>query len=214
MTRPPRSGGTPTLRALAGAALGVLVLALTACVGLSAEAVVSPDGSGRLEVRYSLPRHLSALDSMADPGGALPFPIERETLDRRALEVPGVSVARWSREDLPDEIRVSAELRFSGIPALAEFLDPGGSRLTYSEEGGRRQLRVVLADGIPRPRDAAAWADLQYEAYEVALSVTIPGRTLSSSPGTVMSSGTTARYTAKTVDLLKQSAPLAWVVSW
>ncbi len=214
MTRPGRSGGAPTRRALAGTALGSLVLILTACVGLNAEAVVSPDGSGRLAVQYSLPRYLSVLDSMADPGGTLPFPVERETLDRRALATPGVTVTRWSREDLPDEIRVSAELRFTGIQPLVEFLDPGESRLSYAEEGGRRRLRVVLADGIPRTRDATTWADLQYDAYEVSLSLSIPNRTLSSSPGTVTSSGSTARYSAKTADLLKQSAPLAWVVSW
>ena len=204
----------PAVRRTLGALLPVLALLAVGCVDLKADAVIAADGSVRLSIGYTVPRVLSSLDLYAEGNGVLPFPLDKALLDRRSQTVPGVIITRWSREDLLDEIRVSAEIRFPNLPSLVQFLDPSGGRLTYSAEGGRKQVRVTLAGGAKPAQAALAWADARYNAYSVSLSVTLPTRAVSVVPGTLSASGTVARYASSTVNLIKLSEPLVWTILW
>lgn len=184
------------------------------CVDLKADIALAANGSGRMTFDYRVPKALEALDLYAGASGGLPFPLDKAILDRRVLRVPGITIPRWSREDSDDEIRISAELRFSDLPTLAEFLKPYGERLQYSTPNGRRELRIALVSGRGASPDAAAWAAASYAAYSIALSVTLPVRAETEGPGTISASGTIARYASPTVDLVRRTEPLTWTIRW
>ncbi len=212
--RPARGGRRVSFPAVPVLVLG-LALTAAGCVDLKADAVLAVDGSSRLSLVYRVPRELESLDRYRGPAGrGLPFPADRGALDRRAAASPGTTVSRWSREDVGDEIRINAELRFSSMTSFLRFLDPEGARAKFASEEGRRVLRIELSPGVRNLKDAEAWTRLSYGDYSIALSVTLPSRAESADPGELSATGTIARFSSTTADLLERPEPLIWTIRW
>jgi len=192
----------------------LMTLSMSGCVDLKADITIAADGSGLLTMDYRVPKSIESLDRYQGGSVSLPFPLNKAVLDRRALSLPGIALSRWSREDFNDEIRISAEIRFLNLSSLAQFLDPDNGRIHYGMANGQRELRFTLSPEISIAQDAAAWANLSYKDYAVSLSITLPSRAVSVSHGTLSASGTQARFSSPTSDLLTRPELLVWTIRW
>ena len=194
--------------------IALFALLASGCIDMKADAVVSTDGSGLLSLSYTVPKALESLERYQGSFEALPLPLERASLDRRASNVSGVTLSRWSKEDAGEEIRISSEIRFNNLSSLAQFLDPDGNRIQFETVDGLRELRVFLSSGTPPAPDALSWMDMAYADYRIELSVTLPSRVVSASPGALSASGRIARFSSPTRELLKLTDPLVWTIRW
>jgi hypothetical protein len=197
------------------AALSILAaLSLCGCVDLKADVSLAANGSGRLSVDYRVDRAVVSLERSSVAANTLPLPLDKTTMDRRIQAVPGMVLSGWSREDLPDEVHISADFRFPDLASLAKFLDPSGKRVVYRTVDRVRELKIVLTEGNPPTDDSVAWAQASYGRDSVNITIALPARAAFISAGTLSTSGTVARYSVPTADIIKSPDLLFWTIRW
>jgi hypothetical protein len=205
--------------ALAAAAC-LACLLLASCVDAEATARIGPDGSGDLELSLLVSRMVAPIASLGTDRRLLPFPLSKEDFDRAVARDAGLGLASYSREDGDESISIKAKIAFANPTALASFLDPSGKRALYSEEGGRRSLKLVLAEGGSIDPDLARLADVAFSTYRVSLALLLPTEraTAALTPpegaGSSSVSGTKAEYSNSTAALMKSAEPIEWEIVW
>ncbi|HRY54351.1 MAG TPA: hypothetical protein P5142_06990 [Spirochaetia bacterium] len=206
---------------LAAAALGLASALLCSCVGAKAEASFEADGSGSLELQLLVSRMASPIASLSADRRILPVSYAREDFERAVTEIPGLSLSSYAREDRDEDISVRARVSFEDPAALAAFLDPSGKRAIYSEQGGRRSLRLVLAKGgAALDPDLARLVSLAFAAYRVDIALSFPPGPLAASlsPGADSGSssvkGSRAEYANTTAALIESERAVEWEIVW
>lgn len=200
--------------ALAAAVLASAVL-LASCVGVDAEATVARDGSGRLKLRYAVSKMLVSLGALEANERLLPFPVSREDFERTVRGIPGLGLVSYAQKETEEDLVVDAELSFSTPQALAAFLDPKGERAAYSESGGERRLRLVLAEGQAKlDPDLDKLVRAAFAPYSVSLAVKLPSAAKSAGIGKSARGGLDLSYSSPVVDLVTSGSPVVWEIRW
>jgi hypothetical protein len=199
-----------TLLAILGAALG-----LGSCVGLDASVSIAEDGSGSIEIQYAVPVLLAPLGSLDPNERIIPLPVSRESFDGAIRGAEGISILTYSRADGLDEVRVAVSLSFADIGALAACLDPGGSRIRYSEAAGTRSLRILVStgDAAGDPR-LVALSGAAFAKYRMSLTLRLAVPLKSSGVAAVSADGRQAVFSIGAVEAARSLVPIEWLLSW
>jgi hypothetical protein len=144
------SASSPPLRgrrfALAAAALA-LSAALSSCLSLGADAVVSSSGTVALKISCVCARPVEELREAGSLGAYGLFPLTRADLELALSKSPGAEIRSWNRIDDPESLSIAAELAFPSPGSLVSFLDPDGKRASFVQAGTNRTFTFVITEG-------------------------------------------------------------------
>jgi hypothetical protein len=196
-------------------ASAALALLLSSCVGVDATATIKADGSGRLALKYLVSPLFASFGSLEANERLIPFPVSREDFERSVRGLQGIELLSYSQKRSGEDLLVEVELSFSSLPALASFLDPKAERAIYSDEGGRRNMKLILAaGGPPLDPDVAKLVDTAFAPYSLSMELRLPSRALSAGIGAVSGNGAIVSYKSPVASLAKSEKPVVWEIAW
>jgi len=190
-----------------------LLAPLSSCVDVNAKASVDSSGAGRLALDYRVSRMVAPLGALDAKSRILPFPAAKADLDAAAKAARGVSLVSYEAAEGTDEIAVRAVISFSSLSSLASFLDPAGERALYSDSGGRRSLRLVIAPGSAETDpEVKRLVDTAFMDYGVKLEIALPSPVLSAGIG--KATGAKAEFASSIASLAESAQPVVWEIVW
>ena len=202
-------------RAPAAALLLCATALLSSCVGIDSTATINRDGSGTIDLRYLVSKMLVSVGSLEANGSLIPFPVSRQDFDATVRGIEGLTLVSYAQKETQEDLVVDARLAFASPRALASFLDPKGQRATYTEDGGRKTLAIVLASGGPGlDPDVARLVDAAFAPYKVSIVVKLPSPALSTGIGASSAGGTQLAWSSLVPALAKSREKIVWQFSW
>jgi len=206
--------------------LGIAVIAMNSCIGVSADISINANGSGRITLEYRLSQMLESLGRLDGNERKPIIPVGREDFERGVARIPGLSLRSFSSKEARGadggrDTVIKAALDFSDTAALLAFLDITGSHVSHAGDSGN-SLRLVLLEPASQALNADLVSLLQeaYAGYELRISLSAPKTaTLAVSPPSVktaqlVSQGKKVTFAIDIGDLLTLTDGLALEIAW
>ena len=206
--------------------IGIAVIAMNSCIGVSADISINADGSGKIVLEYRLSRMLESLGRLDGNERKPIIPVGREDFERGVARIPGLSLKSFSSKEARGadggrDTVVKAALDFSDTAALLAFLDITGSHVSHAGDNGN-SLRLVFLEPASQALNADLVSLLQeaYSGYELRISLSAPKTaTLAVSPPSVktsqlVSQGKKVTFAIDIGDLLTLPDGLALEIAW
>ncbi|MBN1243949.1 MAG: hypothetical protein JXA15_14700 [Spirochaetales bacterium] len=195
-------------------------LLLSSCLDLSAALEIRPDGSGRMELDYSMPSVLGNLDADGDTRRYLPLPAERQGFETLVADLDGLRLESWERTVLEpttagvERFRIRAAVSFDAPASLAAFAAAASGGEVRGGTSDARGFELVLNPGRG-PVDGGFLAFLAAAFPEAACSFTVrlPARG-TSNRGAFDAAGTTLSWSLPLQEILSARDILEWTVRW
>lgn len=124
----------------------LLLFLLSSCLGLKTGIVVNNDGSGTIDLLYTVSE---TLDSMAKQDGNAsepPLPVSKSDIEKTVSRIEGLSLKSYKTETQGSNHLIQVKLDFDSIDALAAFFDESHETIRYTESGNKRKLVFVFND--------------------------------------------------------------------
>ncbi len=205
----------PQRRKLVAAMLALAALSLASCVGVDATASIARDGSGTLQLHYTISKMAVSFGALEANAKLLPFPVSREDFDRTVSGIDGLSLSSYSQKEEAEDLIVDATLAFTTTKSLAAFLDPKGERASFLEEGGKRRLDLVMAGGVAAlDPELKKIVDVAFERYSISLVLRLPTPVTSPGTGKASSDGLKVDWSSPVVALIESPSKVVWTVTW
>jgi hypothetical protein len=122
------------------------VFFLSSCLGIKSGIVINNDGSGTIDLAYTIS---SALDSLGTQDGNVsqpPVPVSKSDFEKTVSQIDGLSLTSYKSETDESNVCVSVQLDFANIDALAAFFDESGQTFQYKENGNQKELVFIFND--------------------------------------------------------------------
>lgn len=198
----------------------VLVLAtavgllLSSCIGIESSMQVAEDGTGRLELRYSVSRAVRNVGRAGEDDTILPLPIERDAFEEIVARNDGLSLESYERSDDEEELTVSATVAFQEPQDLNTLF--GDETVRYSRQDGTTVLELRIYDGAQEPPDPESLDLLRtfFSDYELRFRVTAPAPIEQISTGTIAEDSRSADVSYLVHEVLPEQQPVVWEVRW
>ncbi|MCL1994201.1 MAG: hypothetical protein FWG66_14755 [Spirochaetes bacterium] len=209
-------------------ALVIVLFTMNSCIGLSADILVSGDGSGRITLEYRVSQVAEALGRLEGNERWQIIPTGRADIERTVARIPDMRLVSFAtREDSRDTIN-TVVLEFGNIDALLFFLDSSGGRAFLSRENGGNRLSIAVMDGSHGVMDAALLDLVRQisQGYEFNLSFSAAGgsalalsdgggNALEAPPGArLVAAGARVSFAMATADILEQRQGLTVNLTW
>ncbi|MDR3201023.1 MAG: hypothetical protein LBT68_06145 [Spirochaetales bacterium] len=195
--------------------LAGLSLFCISCLSIESRMTLAANGSGTLELVYTVSSLARDWDASGGENSPLPFPVAEADFRRSVAAAPGLSLNSYSRTDSGDSTIIRAALGFSSLEALNNFVTGAENTFTLRQEGGRSVFEQVITQGTQGGVDERTqeFVDTFFKPYSVSFSLTTPRPVSRAVPrGTV--SGARASISFPLPDVIKSSSPLVWRVEW
>lgn len=156
---------------------GIVLISLSSCIGISADIQMRSNGSGRITLEYRFSRMAEAIGRLDGNERWNIIPTGRADIERTVARIDGLRLVSFSsREDSRDIIN-RVTLEFNNIETLIKFLDPTGSRASFSRQNGSNKLQLVLNEPVSSEinPDLLHLVQQVSEGYNVSFSFNAPG---------------------------------------
>ncbi len=123
-----------------------LVFLLSSCIGLNTGVVINNNGSGTIDLVYTVS---DTLDSMGKQDGNTsqpPFAAGRKDFERTVSRIDGLSLKSYQSKKQDSNTIITVRLDFAGIDALVSYFDETSQKLTYAEKNGKKELVFMFND--------------------------------------------------------------------
>jgi hypothetical protein len=192
----------------------IVILVLTSCIGIESSIEVSDDGSGRLELRYTVSRAVRNVGRAGEDDTILPLPIEREAFEEIVARDDGLSLESYERRDDEEELTVSATVAFQEPSDLNTLF--GEETVRYFQEDGTTVLQLAIYEGSDEPPDPEALDLLRtfFADYELRFQVTAPSQIQEVSTGSIGDDSRFAQVAYALHEILPQQQPVVWEIRW
>jgi hypothetical protein len=122
-----------------------ILLALSSCLGLSADFQIRKNGSVRLAMEYRYPRAAENIGKLDGNERWQIIPSGRADWERTAARVDGMKLSSFSTSNDTRDIINKVTLEFSTTDALLKFLNPAenGKRASFNSGGGSNTLKII-----------------------------------------------------------------------
>jgi hypothetical protein len=202
------------LKMASAVVLTAVLLSLSSCLSVTANADITSDGSGTLSLVYTVPRELQSLGAMDPSAKYLPFPTDRADFEAAATTA-GLTLASYDEKYTETDLVIPASLSFADTAALSSFVTGGGRTLEIQSSEADTVLHLVLSNGKPVPdapmRDTAA---ALFRNYAVNLSVHLPSSVKSIRAGSLDAAKRTVTYSVPTMDLVNAVQPIELTIRY
>lgn len=122
------------------AVLPLLLFFLSSCFGIKSGIIINNDGSGTIDLVYTVS---GTLDSIGKQDGNIsqsPLPISQSDFEKTVSRISGLSLKSYKAENEGSNILVTVKLGFDNIGALVAFLDESYQTVSYTEVNGKKEL--------------------------------------------------------------------------
>ena len=193
------------------AALLCALLLLSGCLTLESTIRMENDGSGELDLTYSISEELFDYGVFDDEASRRVLPVSRNDFELAALAAEGVRLIDHGIDRGEGVVTVSARLAFSDPGGLASLLNVDADELVA--DGGRTLLRQPLFPGFEGAIDTAMvqefWSEVRF-VHRVRAPRTIESVNL----GEIVDGGREARVDLRLIELIEVGEPVVWEVAW
>jgi hypothetical protein len=126
----------------------LLVFSLSSCLGIKSGIVINNDGSGTIDLVYTISETLDAMGKQDGNASKPPIPLSKSDFEKTVSQIEGLSLKSYKSENDEANVLVFVTLDFANIDALAAFFDESGQTLSYAEVNGKREL-VFMFNEVP-----------------------------------------------------------------
>ena len=153
------------------------LLLFASCLGINADIVLNPNGSGTLTLEYRISRSLESLGRLDGNERWNTIPSGRADLERTLDRLPEMRLLSFSSGEDERNHNISVKMEFSSIQGLLDFLDPDGSRSSFTGNAQSGRLGFTLIEGreAGNPGLDRLIADIS-RGYSVDISMSFPGQ--------------------------------------
>jgi len=125
-----------------------VLLALSSCLGLSADFQIRKNGSVKLVMEYRFPRAAENIGKLDGNEKWQIIPVGRADWERTAARVEGMKLSSFSSGSDARDIVNKVTLDFSNTASLLKFLNPasGGKRAALISSGGSNTLKIIFTE--------------------------------------------------------------------
>jgi hypothetical protein len=125
-----------------------VLLALSSCLGLSADFQIRKNGSVKLAMEYRYPRTAENIGKLDGNERWQIIPAGRADWERTAARVDGMKLSSFSSSNDTRDIINKVTLDFSTTDALIKFLNPAanGKRASFNQSGGSNTLKIIFTE--------------------------------------------------------------------
>jgi hypothetical protein len=124
------------------------IFSLSSCIGIKSGIVINNDGSGTIDLVYTVSDALDSIGKQDGNASTPPLPTSRSDFERTVSRVEGLSLESYKTETQGSNILAAVKLGFDNIDALAAFLDESGQTVSFTENGGKKEL-VFMFNNSP-----------------------------------------------------------------
>jgi hypothetical protein len=118
----------------------LLVFLLSSCLGVKTNIDINNDGSGTIDLVYTISE---TFDSLGQQDGNLsqpPVPVSKSDFEKTISQIEGLSLKSYKSESDGENILVTVKLGFDNLTSLTTFFDESGQLVSYTEANGKREL--------------------------------------------------------------------------
>jgi hypothetical protein len=125
-----------------------VLLALSSCLGLSADFQIRKNGSVKLAMEYRYPRSAENIGKLDGNERWQIIPSGRADWERTAARVDGMKLSSFSTSNDTRDIVNKVTLEFSNTDALIKFLNPaaGEKRAAFNTGNGSNALSIIFTE--------------------------------------------------------------------
>ncbi|MDX9958033.1 MAG: hypothetical protein AB7T74_00715 [Clostridia bacterium] len=190
----------------------LVILSITSCVGIDAEARVDADGSVELTLRYEVSIAVDQIGKLGANEKYLPLAVGQDDM-LLAVSRAGGELLSWNRNDETDRFIIDARIRFPDIQTFAAFLDPAGQAVNFSEAEGQKSLTMQLSAGRPpAEEELARFIGTVFADYRTSIRFVLPGPPTTAT--NLQLEGSTASFSMLSSELYSSSTPVLLVLEW
>ena len=211
----PHLSAAPCRFRLAAAAAAAAV-ALSGCIGIETRVTIDNDGSGQLDLVYTVSRVASELRD--DGGSALPFPVNETDFREAVANVDGLRLRQYRQQRTSDHILITAGIDFDTVDAIAELGSFAEMAASLTQEGDRTTYRQALGSGQgqqgPLSDEAQQMVDALFGEYQVVFTVAAPADIVASSGGVLSDDRRSLVFSMALTEWVADDASRVLEASW
>ena len=196
----------------------VVVLVLSGCLDVATEVELNDDGSGRIDLVYTVDQNLYELGVFDSSDVALPVPISEAEFRETARLVDGLDLRRYRMNAEERVVTVEVRMDFASVEVLSDWFGPGEDEtspaVSVTSAGGQTTWRQLLIPGGGSDHDLAAALGTSLDGYSLVFRISPPRDIVSSTPGTVSDGRRRAEVRVFLSEVATATEPVYWEVRW
>jgi hypothetical protein len=175
---------------------------------------IEDDGSGRLELRYTVSRAVRNVGRAGEDDTILPLPLERQAFEEIVARDDGLSLESYERGEDEEELTVSATVAFQEPSDLNTLF--GDNTVRYSQQDGTTLLQLTVYQGSDAPPDPEGVDLIRtfFADYELRFHVSTPSQIQQISTGSIGEDSRSAEVAYAVHEVLPEQQPVVWEVRW
>ncbi|MDR2807827.1 MAG: hypothetical protein LBB43_02340 [Spirochaetaceae bacterium] len=155
--------------------LGVMVvLLLGSCLGIRSNIAIKANGSGTVMMEYRISQAIQSIGKLDGNANWPTVPVSKEDFERSIIRIPGLKLRSFKTKTTDNDIVMTIKLEFVDLDALVNFLDATGRHASIVQDGGKKQLTLVLSDEHSIDSDLINLAALLSTGYMFELHFSMP----------------------------------------
>ena len=194
----------------------VLAALLTSCIGIDSDILIRQDGSGVLNLSYTVSQFIKNIDAGRSEK-QLPLPVNEEDFRRSTDGIEGLRLTDLDEREDEENIYISAEIEFDNVEAVNALGREGQIGITLETRGDTTTFRQLIYDGTEEgeiSEDSLEMIRTFFEGYNLVYSVTVPAEVRDHTLGDLSQDGRTVTYTITVPEILAAPEPLVLEVTW
>jgi hypothetical protein len=189
---------------------------LTSCIGIESDILIRQDGSGVLNLSYTVSQFIKNIDAGRSEK-QLPLPVNEEDFRRSTEGVDGLRLTDLEEREDEENVYISAEIEFDDVEAINALGREGQIGITLETQGDATTFRQLIYDGAGGEEiseDSLEMIRTFFEGYDLVYSITVPAEVRDYTLGDLSQDGRTVTYTITVPEILAAAEPLILEVTW
>lgn len=198
------------------AALLIFSLALLSCIDIDSRITLQENGSGKLELIYTVSSTAMRFGASDPASGVLPIPVDEADFRRSVLAVQGLSLESYSRSEQGENTVITAVMGFTGLEALNRFVGGEEQTFTLNRSENRTTFEQLISPGSGEETDERYRQFLSsfLSPYKLKFTLSTPRPVTRSVPEGVSVSDREAEVTFPLIEVVESPDPVKWIVEW
>ena len=197
-------------------AVATAALLLGGCIGIETRVSIFANGSGQLELVYTVSRIASELRT--DGESALPFPVNEADFRAAVADVTGLQLRQYRQQQTSDHIVITATIGFDTVEAIAQLGSFADMEASLVQQGERTTYRQSVGAGQqpqePLTEEAQQLVDALFGGYDVVFSVEAPADIVDASGGELAADGRTLVFSMGLLEWVADGADRVLTATW
>jgi hypothetical protein len=196
----------------------VILFLVSSCISIDTKLTIEEDGSGKVELNYSVSRMVTNLGKLDEEDDFLPLPLTEKDFLATAAMIQGLEVESFKIEENEEGVDINVLLSFDTIEALSQLiaLEEEEPSVTLVSEGGRKKFSYIIYRLPEEPinEDSLQMINTFFARDYLAFELIPPDSVLSVNSGEISENGKSARFRIDLTELYNRNTDVIWEVQW